>query len=90
MVQNKVLGDKELAWTILNTHKLSANSLNNLVLESVDPKLRQDVTQILYRTYQHQKMIWDYMSSKGFYQVEAAPPQEIAKAQQQLQQTGMQ
>jgi spore coat protein F len=62
---------------LLNNHKLSANSLNNLILESVDPNLRQDVTQILYRTYQHQKMIWDYMSSKGYYQVETAPQQEI-------------
>ena len=73
----------------MNSHKLGANALNNLILESVDPNLRQDATQILYRTYQHQKMIWDYMSSKGYYQVEAAPQQDIAKAQQQLQQ-GMQ
>lgn len=89
MVQSQGLGDRELASILLNNHKLSANSLNNLILESVDPNLRQDVTQILYRTYQHQKMIWDYMSSKGYYQVETAPQQEIAKAQQQLQQ-GMQ
>ena len=60
--------------------------MNNLILESVDHKLRQDATQILYRTYQHQKMIWDYMNNKGYYQVEAAPQQEIMKAQQQLQQ----
>ncbi|MGI6538918.1 MAG: spore coat protein [Caldicoprobacterales bacterium] len=90
MTQNQGIGDKELATLILNNHKLSANSLNNLVLESVNPNLRQDVTQILYRTYQHQKMIWDYMNSKGYYQVEAAQPQEIAKAQQKFQQTGMQ
>lgn len=89
MVQSQGLGDRELASVLLNNHILSANSLNNLILESVDPNLRQDVTQILYRTYQHQKMIWDYMSSKGYYQVETAPQQEIAKAQQQLQQ-GMQ
>ncbi|HHT66177.1 MAG: spore coat protein [Caldicoprobacterales bacterium] len=89
MTQNQGLGDKELATALLNNHKLSANSLNNLVLESVDPNLRQDVTQILYRTYQHQKMIWDWMSNKGYYQVEAAQQQEIEKAQQQLQQ-GMQ
>jgi spore coat protein CotF len=89
MAQNQGLGDKEFASVLLNNHKLSANSLNNLVLESVDPNLRQDVTQILYRTYQHQKMIWDYMNNKGYYQVEAAPQQEIMKAQQQLQQ-GMQ
>ena len=66
MVQSQGLGDRELASVLLNNHKLSANSLNNLILESVDPNLRQDVTQILYRTYQHQKMIWDYMSSKGY------------------------
>lgn len=87
MAQNQGLGDKELATALLNNHKLSANSLNNLVLESVDPNLRQDVTQILYRTYQHQKMIWDFMNNKGYYQVEAAQQQEIAKAQQQLQQS---
>ena len=89
MAQNQGLGDREFASVLLNNHKLGANLLNNLVLESVDPNLRQDVTQILYRTYQHQKMIWDYMNNKGYYQVEVAPQQEIAKAQQQLQQ-GMQ
>lgn len=86
MAQNQGLGEKELASTLLNNHKLGAGSLNNLILESVDHKLRQDATQILYRTYQHQKMIWDYMNNKGYYQVEAAPQQEIMKAQQQLQQ----
>jgi len=85
MAQNQGLGDRELASVLLNNHKLSANALNNLILESVDPNLRQDVTQILYRTYQHQKMIWDFMNNNGYYQVEYAPPQEIAKAQQQLQ-----
>jgi spore coat protein F len=86
MAQNQGLGDRELASALLNNHKLSANSLNNLVLESVDQRLRQEATQILYRTYQHQKMIWDYMSNKGYYQVEAAPQQDIVRAQQQLQQ----
>lgn len=89
MAQIQGLGDKELASALLNNHKLSASSLNNLVLESVDPSVRQDATQILYRTYQHQKMIWDYMNTKGYYQVEAAPQQDIARARQQIQQ-GMQ
>jgi len=90
MAQTNGLGDKEIASALLNAHKLSAGSLNNLILESADPNLRQDATQILYRTYQHQKMIFDYMNSKGYYQVETAPAQDIAKAQQQLQQTGVQ
>ncbi|HHU48347.1 MAG: spore coat protein [Caldicoprobacterales bacterium] len=86
MAQNQGLGDRELASALLNNHKLSANSLNNLILESVDQRLRQEATQILYRTYQHQKMIWDYMNNKGYYQIEAAPQQDIARARQQLQQ----
>ena len=90
MAQNQGLGEKEIASAILSSHKLGASALNNLILESVDPNLRQDVTQILYHTYQHQKQIWDFMSNKGYYQVEAAPQQELAKAKQQLQQSGMQ
>jgi len=69
---------------------LGAGSLNNLIQESVNQGLRQDAMQVLNRTYEHQKMIWDYMSNKGYYQVEAAPQQEITKAQQQLQQSNLQ
>ncbi|NLB42288.1 MAG: spore coat protein [Clostridiales bacterium] len=92
MAQNQGLGEKEIASVLLNSHKLGANGLNNLVLESSNSGLRQDVTQILYHTYQHQKLIWDFMNNKGYYQVEYAPQQEIAKATQQLQQqqSGMQ
>lgn len=90
MAQNQGLGEKEIAWVLLSNHKLGANSLNNLILESADPALRQDVTQILYHTYQHQKKVWDFMNSKGYYKVEFAPQQEITKATQQLQQSGIQ
>lgn len=90
MAQYQSLGDRELTFSLLNAHKLAAGSLNNLILESANQTLRQDAMGVLNRTYQHQKMIWDYMNSKGYYQVEAAPQQEISKAQQQLQQVGMQ
>jgi spore coat protein CotF len=90
MAQNQGMNDKELAFALLNAHKLSAGSLNTLILESVCQGLRQDAMQVLNRTYQHQKMLWDYMNNKGYYQVEAAPQQEITKAKQQLQQSGMQ
>ncbi len=88
MAQN--FNDKEIATILLNTHKLSASALTNLVLESSDQNVRQDTMQILNTTFQHQKMIWDYMNTKGFYQVEMAPQQDIIKAQQQLQQSGLQ
>lgn len=87
---NQNFSDKELAWALLNTHKLSASSLTNLILESTNNNVRQDATQILYRSFQHQKMIWDYMNGKGYYQVEMAPQQDLSRAQQQLQQSGIQ
>ena len=56
------------------------------MLESVNQSIRQDAMQVLNTTLQHQKQIFDYMNSKGYYQVEMAPSQEISKAQQQMQQ----
>lgn len=90
MPQVQGLGDRELTYSLINAHKLAAASLNSLILESVNNGLRQDAINVLNKTYQHQKMIWDYMNSKGYYQVEAAPQQEITKAQQQLQQMNLQ
>jgi len=87
---NQNFSDKELAFALLNSHKLSASSLTNLILESTCQGVRQDAAQILNRTFQHQKMIWDYMNGKGYYQVDIAPQQDITRAQQQLQQSGMQ
>lgn len=89
--QNQSISDKELATALLNSHKLGAGALTNLILESIDQSVRQDATQILNSTFQHQKMIWDYMNSNGFYKVDMAPNQDITKAQQQIQQQqGMQ
>lgn len=78
--------EKQMSSALLNAHKLGAEALTHLILESVDPNIRQDAMQILNTTFEHQKMIWDYMNTKGFYKVDAAPAQDITAAQQQLQQ----
>lgn len=83
---NQYFDEKQLSTMLLNAHKLSASALTTLVLESSDMSIRQDAMQILNKTFEHQKMLWDYMSGKGFYQVEMAPPQDITRAQQQIQQ----
>lgn len=88
MPQNQ-MNDKLISRQLLNSHKLGASSLTNLILESVDNSVRNDTEQILDTTFQHQKMIFDYMNSKGYYQVEMAPQSEITKAQQNLQQSQM-
>ncbi len=76
--------DKEITNVLLDEHKLTASSLTNLVLESSNQYLRNDVTNILTRTFQHQKQIFDLMAQKGWYQVQNASQQDISKAQQQL------
>lgn len=83
---NQYFSDKQMSSALLNAHKLSAESLTHLILESVDQSIRQDAMQILNKTFEHQKMIWDYMNSKGFYKVDPAPAQDITRARQQLQQ----
>jgi spore coat protein F len=77
-------GDKEITQTLLNEHKLCASSLTNLVLESSNQALRDDVTCILNRTFQHQKNIFDLMSQKGWYTPQNATPQEINTAKQEV------
>lgn len=76
--------DKEITNVLLEEHKLSASSLTNLILESSNQFLRNDVTGILTNTFQHQKQIFDLMAQKGWYQVQNANQQEISRAQQEM------
>lgn len=78
------LTDKEITNIVLDNHKFSATSLTNLILESANNQLRNDCLNVLKRTLDHQKQIFDLMAQKGWYQVSAASPQDISKAQQQI------
>lgn len=80
---NKI-GDKEIVTVLLDEHKLCASSLTNLVLESANQSLRNDATNLLNRTFQHQKQIFDLMTQKGWYQTQNANQQDITKAQQEV------
>ncbi len=76
--------DKEIMYTLLNEHKLCASSLTNLILESSNTNLRNDASGILNRTFQHQKNIFDIMSSKGWYTTTQASQQDITTAKQEV------
>lgn len=78
------LTDKEILSSVLNEHKLAASSLTNLILESACTSLRNDAENILNRTFDAQKQIFDIMSQKGWYQVQNANQQEISIAQQKV------
>lgn len=80
----KSFSDKEIATVLLDEHKLCASSLTNLVLESTNQSLRNDVAGLLNRTFQHQKNIFDLMTQKGWYTTQAASQQDINYAQQEV------
>ena len=80
----KSFSDKEITQTLLNEHKLCASSLTNLVLESSNQNLRNDVADLLNRTFQHQKNIYDLMTQKGWYTTQAASQQDINTARQEV------
>ena len=80
----KNITDKEILNVLLDEHKLCASSLTNLILESSNQILRNDVNNILSRTFQHQKQIFDIMSQKGWYKTQNASQQDISKAQQEM------
>lgn len=81
------LSDRDLADSILTQHKLEASSLTNLILESANNNLRNDCVDILKDSFNHQKQIFDLMSSKGWYKLQKASPQDITTAQQAISQT---
>lgn len=78
------LTDKEIMDSVLGEHKLAASSLTNLILESVDPMLRNDAKSILTKTFDAQKQVFDIMTQKGWYSVQNANQQEISSAQQKV------
>ncbi len=78
------LTDKEIMASILGEHKLAASSLTNLILESVNPTVRNDAENILNKTFDAQKQVFDVMTQKGWYSVQNANQQEISSAQQKI------
>jgi len=76
--------DKEILNVMLNQHKQMASSLTNLILESANEQVRNTAMRALEQTFQHQKQIFDMMSQQGWYQVQQASQQDIARVQSQL------
>lgn len=81
------LTDKEILNVLLDQHKLCASALTNLVLESSNQNVRTDASNVLNKTFRHQKQIFDILSQKGWYKTQSASQQAITQAQQEMTQT---
>lgn len=72
------LNDRELMEILLVQHKFAAQAMTNTILESANPQYRQECINILNRDFVHQRMIWEAMNQRGWYQ----PPMPQQQQQQ--------
>lgn len=82
MAQQQQTQDMELIGTLIYQLKMEASSLCTTILESANPNVRSQLTQILQQSLQNQKTVFDLMNQKGWYKVEAAPPEQYNRIQQ--------
>lgn len=74
--------DMELVGTLIYQLKMEASSLCTAILESANDSVRTQLTQILQQSLRNQKTVFDLMSQKGWYKVEAAPTEQYSRIQQ--------
>ena len=82
MAQQQQTQDMELVGTLIYQLKMEATGLCTAVLESANPNVRSQLTQILQQSLQNQKTVFDLMNQKGWYKVEAAPAEQYSRIQQ--------
>ncbi|AIF49628.1 spore coat protein [Pelosinus sp. UFO1] len=79
--QGSQFADRDILQLVLNESKHTAESINSYILEAGDEQLRRDYMTVLGDVYSQQKQIFDVMQQKGYYNVESASAQQMAKAQ---------
>lgn len=82
MANQQQTQDMELVGTLIYQLKMEASALCTSILESANPNVRSQLTQMLQQSLQNQKTVFDLMSQKGWYKVEAAPPEQYSRIQQ--------
>lgn len=81
-MQPSVQTEKELVGNLLSQLKMECTSLCTAITESVNNNVRNQLTQILTKNLQNQKQVFDFMNSKGWYKVEAAPTEQFNRTKQ--------
>lgn len=74
--------DMELVGTLIYQLKMESSALCTAILESANDNVRSQLTQMLNRSLQNQKTVFDLMNQKGWYKVEPAPQEQYMKIQQ--------
>lgn len=80
--QQQQTQDMELVGTLIYQLKMESSSLCTSVLESANENVRAQLTQVLQKSLQNQKTVFDLMKQKGWYNVEPAPAEQYSRIQQ--------
>ncbi|MGI6092135.1 MAG: spore coat protein [Veillonellaceae bacterium] len=80
--QKQQTQDMELIGTLIYQLKMESSSICTAILESANDNVRMQLTQILNKSLQNQKSVFDLMSQKGWYKTEAAPAEQYQRIQQ--------
>lgn len=78
--QGSNLTERDFLQLALNESKQLASSINTYVLEANTSQLRRDYLSVLGDVYSQQEEIFSLMQQKGYYNVENANSQQMAKA----------
>jgi spore coat protein CotF len=82
VAQQQQTQDMELVGTLIYQLKMESSALCTAILESANPNVRSQLTQVLQQSLANQKTVFDLMNQKGWYKVEAAPPEQYNRIQQ--------
>ncbi|MGB9887113.1 MAG: spore coat protein [Moorellales bacterium] len=79
------LSDKDILSDALTTQKYLVSSYNLAITEAANPQLRQDFMAIWQEEQNLHRQVFDAMSSRGWYQINSASPQDVAQVQRHFQ-----
>lgn len=82
----KGLDEKETLSDLLSSQKFMTSVYNSDLLESATPEVKRLFFGILEDEHRIQQEIFAEMSSRGYYQVEAAETEKLQKTKQQYAQ----
>ncbi len=71
------MGDKEVLGDLLSSQKFATSNYNTFAGECQNTQLRDEFLNILKEEHCIQNEIFQEMSSRGWYQVKNAPPNEV-------------
>ncbi|MDR3271206.1 MAG: spore coat protein [Peptococcaceae bacterium] len=74
--------EKQAISTLLSQQKSICTTLVTAITECANNNVRHQLTQMLVKSLQNQKLVYDYMNAKGWYRVESAPQEQVDRSRQ--------